>query len=133
MSIDRSRRAFLRYEESVPRPSTAEPGTARPTVRARHLVVFLSILAAIALTSAAENATLRSGVVTSWVVVALALWALRGGVSSLQSLSLLWLINYLNPALFTPSPDMVALRWLVIGGALLGTMKDTLLARRHAR
>ncbi len=48
------------------------------------------------------------------LLVGLALWALRGYREVIQSLTLTWLVTFLNPALYE---GQGALRWLVVGAA----------------
>jgi hypothetical protein len=60
--------------------------------------------------------------------VGLAAWALRGAGSSIQALTLAWLVTFLNPAIFPGSDHALILRWLVVGTAFGRVTLNVLMA-----
>lgn len=62
---------------------------------------------------------LAGGAAHAAVFVLLAIWALPGPRHAVEALTLSWLASFLNPGLYAQSGSAVALRWLVLGAALL--------------
>lgn len=55
----------------------------------------------------------------SGVYLLLAVWALGGPRRSIEALTLTWLLNALNPGVYSISPQSGILRWVVIAAAIL--------------
>jgi O-antigen ligase len=73
--------------------------------------------------------TLGPGLNTA-TYIGLSAWALLGIRQSIQALSIGWLLNFLNPAVFELSPQALGLRWLVVGIAGIRIIVPVLAKRR---
>ena len=58
----------------------------------------------------------------------LALWALRSPRHALEALTLTWLLNFLNPGIYSPSGQSDMLRWAVVGSAFLSVIRVGMLS-----
>jgi len=92
-------------------PSSRAVGSTEPGVR-QWLIAACKILACLVL-------PLGGAAAGSAVYVLLAAWALGGPRRSIEALTLTWLLNALNPGLYSISPQSGILRWVVIAAAIL--------------